>query len=419
MLTLLLTAAFVVGCATGASPSSTPLASTSPAPPPATAEATFAPSPAPSTSASPGLGITWAPLSAGFDPHIPTSGLARLASGAYLVFGQALSIGGETSMAASSHDGSTWSLEAGLAPVADVTLFAAASLDVLGPVAGPAVAVGSRTDLAGTVTGVVYVKPSEAGWKKVQDQPSLAGANLHGVIATPRGFVAFGGYSGGTAATGCAGACPSGVGIWTSGDGETWTAVLRIAAKSASDLTLAGVVSGPGGLVAYGRTGLGPQSTSIWTSPDGRTWTAAHPTGLDGIGIRGIVAIGGTAFLGAGGTAGYLAVGTVEAAAPTVFHSADGTHWSAVATSPSLDGIIAVDGGFVGWDNLAFTTSDFVRASYGVWTSLDGTTWKHADAYENFYSGGMVASGGKVLSIGSNNDPNPLWIGTMTVVPSS
>jgi hypothetical protein len=269
------------------------------------------------------------------------------------------------------------------------------------------------------VAGVVYLKRSEAAWARVPDQPSLAGANLRGVIATGRGFVAFGGYSGGSAATACSAACPSGVGIWTSGDGETWTAVLRIAAKSSSGVTLAGVVSGPSGLVAYARTGIGPESTLIWTSPDGRTWLEAHPTGLTGIGIHGMVATGGTALFGAGGTAGYLAVGTLGAAGPTVFRSADGVRWSAVASSPSLEGVIAVEGGFVGWNNVAFTTSDFVRASYGVWTSLDGTTWKHADAYENFYSGGMVASGDKVLSIGSNNDPNPVWIGTMTVVPSS
>lgn len=47
----------------------------------------------------------------------------------------------------------------------------------------------------------------------------------------------------------------------------------------------------------------------------------------------------------------------------------------------------------------------------------DGVTWLHTDAYEEFYSGAMLADGRTLISIGSNNDPNPVWIGTITVIP--
>jgi hypothetical protein len=416
LLTAFLAAALVSACATGASPSTVPTlpASMSPAPP--TQMPTFGPSPEPSAGAAPGISVSWVPPSPGFEPHVLANGLARLANGEYLVLGQAFSIDGKTSTAASSADGLSWAAEPGLSPEPGVTLWGAASIDVLGPIPGPTVVVGSRV-LDGAVTGIVHLMRSPGGWTKVADQPSLAGSALRGVIATNDRFVAYGGYAGGATAAGCASAdCVFGVGIWTSSDGATWTAALRIPATSSSDETLAGVVSGPRGLVAYARKGVGPESTLIWTSPDGRVWTAAHPAGLDGVGIHGMIGTGGTTFFGSGGTAGYLGVGTLGAPGPTIFRSPDGIHWTAVASGPSLEGVIKTDDGFVGWNNSRFDSSAFVRASFGVWTSLDGTNWQHANAYAEFYSGGMVADGLTVLSIGSPNDPNPVWIGTLTVV---
>jgi len=158
---------------------------------------------------------------------------------------------------------------------------------------------------------------------------------------------------------GCSWGCLYGAGIWTSPDGQTWTAALREPSTPTTYEMLGGVVTGPAGLLAHAQHGASLETTILWTSPDGGTWTEVHPTGLDGIALNGIVATAD----------GYLGVAAVRVPGPTIFRSPDGVHWTPAAPrGPSLGGIIAVDDGFVAWNNVAFDTSAFVTASYGVRT---------------------------------------------------
>jgi hypothetical protein len=328
-----------------------------------------------------------------------------------IALGASLSIDGRVSMVATSDDALTW-IGDQLEPLPFTTLLGAAALAGRG-----VVAVGThveyRTDeqlgLLGRPNGVSYRLPSEpVAWEPAPVQDSLVGADLRGVIATIDRFIAFGGYAATETGLGCGWGCVPGVGIWTSEDGLIWTPALRYPSPDAEPgvVDMRGLVVGRSGLLAHASryaVASAPQ-TLLWASTDGSVWTAIEPIGLDDVALSAIVAT----------PAGYLGVARAEG--PTVFTSPDAHTWSPVSEkAPSLDGIVTVRGGFVGWDNI------LVSPTSGVWTSVDGVHWTAVETYtagDGFYAGAMVSRGDTIIASSSNVDPVPLRVGRLTVTPA-
>ena len=368
------------------------------------------PSPAATLRVPAGPGIAWTATGQEFDEHTQATGLARLDDGPYILLGANLRIGAGSSMAATSPDGLTWTLLGpGLEPVDGLTLTAAATRPGVGTVVVGTLYTPGRAapngDPTVSATGVVYRQRPGSPWERVAVQPSLQLAELSGVIATPDRFIAFGARASGPA--GCtSNVCPPGASIWTSSDGVTWVAALLDAQPDPKPVTIDGIVADARGLLAYSQSST-PRANALWASPDGRRWTAIRSLGLNGVTLGSIIAT----------TSGYLGVAGFPEG-PTVFRSPDGVQWTPIAaTGPSLERVIAVDGGFVAWNNTLGDVSGFVTAGYGVWTSPDGAVWTKVDRYGEFYSGQMIASGRTLVSFGSASDPNPVWIGIVTIAP--
>jgi len=390
----------IAGCSGNAvtSPSARPAVLTVAPTPTSTAEVDDTPEPtvAPAADLRPGLKVAWTAGGREFAPHVQTTGMSRLSSGEYLVFGSALTINGVTTMAASSTDGRTWKpAGSGLDPVPGLTLVAAALRPAVGTVAvGTVLTNDAATGSVPARAGVVYLRRPGEGWTRAADQASLKGAEIRGVIATADRFVAFGLRADGPA-------------IWSSTDGLRWAAVLTQTGTAADPISVDGVVAGYAGLLAYGARGS--HATGLWRSIDGAMWTEIGPSGLDGILVTGIVST----------TNGFVGVAGYPEPGPTVFRSPDGSHWAPTsAQGPSLNGIVQVENGFVAWNNTVGSTNELVMGAHGVWTSLDAVTWIHVNQYEEFYSGGMLVEDRTLISIGSANDANPIWIGAISLTPA-
>jgi hypothetical protein len=191
------------------------------------------------------------------------------------------------------------------------------------------------------------------------------------------------------------GANPS-PGLWTSPDGQTWTAARGIS-DDAVVVTLA-----PAGLVAIGFNGNvadGWMLGSAWSSSDGRTWTKVGQPDLPGS----LISIAGT-------SSGIVATvkiengtGKAQVGSFQIEFSTDGLHWTAESVSPGLASARAGYGepphvqthagrfylmGSAG----PGTTSTGMRLLSSVsppdemWLSSDGKTWTKS-------AGGYSASG--------------------------
>lgn len=137
-----------------------------------------------------------------------------------------------------------------------------------------------------------------------------------------------------------------GIGIWTSADGLEWTLDTPDALTSSA---ARGLIVGPDRLVLAGIAGVGRDLAptvpagrpAIWTSTDGQTWTAA--TGLPEAAGGGISDIAGDA-------SGLMAVG--YAASPrdgscpqsAAWRSSNGTTWDALPSPAECSGLYAVAG---------------------------------------------------------------------------
>ena len=173
-------------------------------------------------------------------------------------------------------------------------------------------------------------------------------------------------------------------GLWTSADGQTWTA-----ARGISDDAV--VVSlAPAGLVAIGFNGaLGDQTLgSAWSSSDGRNWTKLGQPDFPGS----LISIAGTS----SGIVATVAIthgtGKGQYGSFQIEFSTDGLHWTAENVSP---GLASAQVGYGEPPHVQTHAGDFyLMGSAGpgtletfsppdeMWLSGDGKTWtKSAGGY--------------------------------------
>lgn len=173
--------------------------------------------------------------------------------------------------------------------------------------------------------------------------------------------------------------------LWTSHDGEIWTA--RTVGGGYSGTFTGGTVAGSGRVVLVGDQG------GIQTSDDGVTWTARTPAaGYSGSLLLKSVAYGGGVLVAVGGGS----AGTVA----EIQTSADnGVTWVRRTSPTSL-----------GFQNLVYTGSRFVALQWGspagnVLSSVDGVTWTLMGTItSNFGAGASLSTNGNRLVVGTINE---------------
>jgi hypothetical protein len=273
-------------------------------------------------------------------------------------------------LAFTSTDGASWSVVTGLTAASDAASTASASD-------------GSRTVIVGHEhNGATTWAYDGTTWQQAPEQDSLhvdyAAGGMNAVVAVDGTFVA-GGFSDDPLHNTATAA------VWRSSDGLDWTL----------DANTGGVFDGGriwsmaeknGTVVAVGTNGdviYGPAGAWYWTSASGWQKAQIGPT-----------ADGAMAAVTAGPN-GFVAVGkNGEDLGASVWTSADGKSWTAVADQPSfhyglqalrMQSIVAGPTGYLvgGW------RSDVAKGSGVLWRSTDGTTWTDPE-WQTTFSGGQI-----------------------------
>ncbi len=170
--------------------------------------------------------------------------------------------------------------------------------------------------------------------------------------------------------------------VLRSKDGIHWSGAAQLDVSGIGmGVRVAGLHEGPGGLLAEARAwgvtcGGTPKVEALWLSKDGgASWAAVSvPTAF----------AGGSALTLSGGSAGYIATGSVAGneAGPAVWVSTDGRQWRQTNVPPAgaateIDGAVAFSGGYVasgavvgpeGCGGVQLLTT-------ALWWSKDGTAW--------------------------------------------
>ena len=339
-----LLAAFLVACASPATPTASegPVPSDSPPAPSISPSMAPSPSPEPSESAAPPSVAYEAAAVPATELNSATTVIAR---------------GGE-GLVAIGYDGAygslLWTSADGGRTWTDITPedFAAIGIASVVEFEGTLVGVG-RGDTINVEAEQAAVHLSDDGveWRKFETAEQLIGQMID-VVATDDGLFAVGGVPGADSA-----------GIWHSTDGETWK---RIGGDLEHAFLWAIAEGGPG-LVAVGWRRNPEPDLAVWTSADaGVTWELApDPEGFAGFEATdvaalpdGTLAMAGSAFDGSGGR---------------MWTSTDGITWTLVADSMGRAafartlaltpmGLIAVGG------------DDEMQAR--AWWSADATSWQ-------------------------------------------
>jgi hypothetical protein len=219
----------------------------------------------------------------------------------------------------------------------------------------------------------------------------LAGVTAVQAASGPRGYVITGTASG-----------PGGaheLDLWWSRDLSSWTRARGVSGTSGSDQVLA-AAAGPSGFVSAGSRDGQP---AVWTTPDGQTWTAVSvplPSGASG-GVIQQVAVSGKNAVALGQQA------TARGIQPLAERSDDGGQtwrpvpFSAPGAGISFTALAAGQGGFTA--AARFGPADGTSGA-AVWSSADGTTWMRSQV-SGLTSGGshtvtaLAASGSAVTGI--------------------
>ncbi|MGC8633890.1 MAG: hypothetical protein ACP5VP_04375 [Candidatus Limnocylindrales bacterium] len=187
----------------------------------------------------------------------------------------------------------------------------------------------------------------------------------------------FGGPGGGIAALPGGGfidfvpASPTRTVVFTSPDGSRWSQTGQVTGTDASGIS--GPVASDGHVyVALGSERGGQDSYGMqqngasWVSTDLRAWTKApHQAAFEGTGWRSIAA----------SPTGFVATGFSEAMGGSpVWFSADGLHWSLVASDqPQASDTVEATGVIYRWGE--FVMVGRLDSDAAAWTSLDGRHW--------------------------------------------
>ena len=219
----------------------------------------------------------------------------------------------------------------------------------------------------------------------------LAGVTAVQAASGPRGYVITGTASG-----------PGGaheLDLWWSRDLSSWTRAPAVSGTSGSDQVLA-VAAGPSGFVSAGSRDDQP---AVWTTPDGQTWTAVSvplPSGASG-GVIQQVAVSGKNAVALGQQA------TAHGIQPLAERSDDGGQtwrpvpFSAPGLGISFTALAARQGGFTA--AARFGSADG-NSDAAAWSSADGTNWTRSHV-SGLTSGGshtvaaLAASGSAVTGI--------------------
>jgi actin-like ATPase involved in cell morphogenesis len=195
--------------------------------------------------------------------------------------------------------------------------------------------------------------------------------------------------------------------VWTSANGEAWSAVAPSPDLKADGLIeLTAVVAAPGGgFLAAGVDHKADKDgdVALFRSADGAQWQRAKADGLDGPGsqqVQRIAAVPG----------GYVAVGAALSGArlgPAVWTSADGLHWQPAATrpsgSPTLWAVLRqADGSLLSCGSAGSVDSP----AAGCWVQR-GTDWQPLAVQGSptaLYIYGLVPTGGGVVAVGVGRD---------------
>jgi hypothetical protein len=210
-----------------------------------------------------------------------------------------------------------------------------------------------------TTTGVTSNWQGFTWSQLAPDSPLMTADPGIRVLNWSHGFVAYGSTGGGSNAF-----------VWTSTDGQAWTAVGSIVAPSVL------VAVAPAGLVAIGGDPTQPASSqTVWTSSDGILWSAAGaPTGLSYID-----SIAGT-------SAGLVAVQhTLTGSGKSTLYqygvafSHDGITWTVVAGTPALSDQVIIPRVQSGGDRYFLLGAPTALSGKGtggeLWWSDDGQKW--------------------------------------------
>ncbi len=224
--------------------------------------------------------------------------------------------------------------------------------------------------------------------------PLGAGAEIHGLAATPAGVLAVGDITVGSTGSDAA--------SWFSKDGLAWTAAsggAALAPAAGRTIRMNGVTSTGSGWLAVGEEDtaceLNCDTASavravVWTSPDGLTWSR-RPDGpsLAHAAMSAVVRLG-TGFVAVGGAPDRVSTSQVPEHA-VAWTSTDGRSWSRVADSAlfhapagtdqtfgdTMSGI-ATDGKHLVAVGTVGTQGDVGSAL--AWTSTTGRAWQRGTA---------------------------------------
>jgi hypothetical protein len=198
----------------------------------------------------------------------------------------------------------------------------------------------------------------------------------------------------------------SGVVVWTSPDGITWSLVPHDDAAF-DDASMESVIAGAFGLVAVGAD-WDEDRAAVWTSPDGITWSLVRSdeTVFGKNTAMKSVTIGGP---------GLVAVGTdwSDGGSAAVWTSPDAITWSrvphdeAVFASPDQHDMNDVIAGGPGLIAVGSESRGEETSGAAVWTSPDGITWSRMPNAEFLFGGAQMRSvaisGPGLVAVGQSN----------------
>jgi len=271
-----------------------------------------------------------------------------------------------------------------------------------------AVGLGNEPDESpASVYPTVWTSIDGTSWTRVAKDPDVfteSGAMLD-VIAVDTGLVAAGNIDE-LGDDGTVGARPA---AWFSPDGVAWSRVFEgdwidtvggsLPGFTALERAPSGVVVGAGGA----ENSLGEAVAAVWASLDGESWERVDPDAdVFGPGT-GIVDV-------AWGSAGFVAVGTVDDTETALWRSSDGYSWSRIEIAGQ-----PFDEAGVGWSvepleagYVAFGpphwAEDHQDGNVTLWTSPDGSIWSRAHTIGQGFAEAVVVTETGIAVAGASFD---------------
>ncbi len=263
-----------------------------------------------------------------------------------------------------------------------------------------AVGMGCEDDTAPCLSHpTVWTSVDGTEWSRSGAQPVVFGEGgaMLDVVVTDHGIVAVGS----TMEAGSDETFLSRSAVWLSPDGTDWSRVWDgDPFDSEESIFMPGimaVVTDAAGLivgVGTAENDLGESVAAVWVSADGQSWERVEPNSpVFGSDSGDDVTMLDVTW----GSAGFIAVGTVDGTEVAIWQSTDGRSWNRIETTEeafgrmgTLSSVAALESGFVATGPHGFANRG--ERPVTLWTSPDGSTWSRVHVIGVGYAMSVVAT---------------------------